>query len=162
MIRKKVLIAGALVIAAVVFGSKIVLYQKYRYPSEEFYGKKLYSEVVYHCSYKEKAIGKALVGQAVKISQYEGTEQEAENEIGYVGALEEYYLFQDKKAIAQEMTFQLITCKINGDDGHVWVVYTSAVHRNDGTTGYSTDILTLWDIENQGGRWVVTRIIEAP
>lgn len=60
-----------------------------------------------------------------------------------MGALGKYYLFQDKKAIEQEITFRLITCKITGDDGHVWIVYTSRIYRNDDTTGSSTDILPL-------------------
>lgn len=87
MVRKKMFVAGIpvivlLVIATAVFGRKVIVYQEYRYPNEKFYGKELYSEITYNCSDREKEIGKMLLDQTVKISQYKDTEQEAGMNLG--------------------------------------------------------------------------------
>lgn len=86
------LIILALVIIAILCWQKKALYDEYRYPNEDFYGKELYSEICYDCSAYEAEIGNALVDKAIEVAKYTGTE-EAEKEIGDVGALSRFYYY---------------------------------------------------------------------
>lgn len=139
------------------------LYEKYRYPNEEFYGKELYSEIDDNCSDYELEIGNEIVLKGYKVLKYSGTEHDSESEIGDVGALSRYFYFNTKNVASQRGSFQLITCKISGNYGHVWVAYTCERYDENGTLlNASDDVLTLWYIENQGDKWEVVKVLEAP
>ena len=139
------------------------LYEEYRYPNEEFYGKELYSEIDYECSDYESKVGNEIANRGLEVLQYSGTEQDAETEMGNVGALGQYYCFHTKNAVLQKGTLKFITCKTVGNEGHVWVVYTCGKYDENGSlVNGSSDILSLWHIEKQGDEWFVVRIQEAP
>lgn len=139
------------------------LYEEYRYPNEEFYGKELYSEIDHKCSDHESEVGNVIVNKGLEVLQYTGTESDAETEMGDVGALSRYYRFQTSNTVSQEGTFQFITCKLSGDEGHVWVACTCKGYDENGNqvAGFS-DVLSLWYIENREGEWYVVRVQEAP
>ena len=142
---------------------KSELYVKYRYPNEEFFGEELYCEIDYKCSDFESEIGHMLIDKAIRVAEYTGSEQEADKEMGDVGALSDYYLFKLRGAVSQEMTFRFITCKIDEDEGHVWVVCTRIKYEESGKgINVGSNILTLWDIEYQDGEWRVVESREAP
>lgn len=139
------------------------LYGEYQYPNEDFYGKELYSEINYKCSAYETKVGNEIVSKGLAIMQYTGTEQDAETEMGDEDALSEYYYFNAKNVVSQEGTLKFITCKLSGKEGHVWVVYTlKRYYKNGSLESSSSDILSLWCIENEGNEWRVTEIREAP
>lgn len=140
------------------------LYQQYQYPNEEFYGKKLYSEIDYKCSDYEAEVGNQILHKAIEVAEYTGTKQEAENEIGEVGALERYYYFDSKDAVSQEVEFQFITCKLTEDTGHVWVVSTVLRVNENGKRASNSgrDCLDLWYIEKQGEEWQVVKAVSSP
>lgn len=140
------------------------LYEKYRYPYEEFYGKDLYSEITYDCPEDESEIGNIMVGRAFEIANYTGTEQNAETEMGDVGALSRYYYFDSKDAITQEADFNLITCKINDNEGHVWVETTILRQDKNGENagGGCREALSLWYIEYQNNQWNVVWASDGP
>ena len=99
----------------------------------------------------------------MEVSEYSGTKETAEKEMGDVGALSEYYYFDMKGAVTQEATFQFITCKITGDEGHVWVVTARRGYDPEGKiNGSRGEGLAIWYIENQEGNWYVTRVRETP
>lgn len=139
------------------------MYEEYRYPNEDFYGKELYSEINCNCSAYETEVGIEIVNKGLAILQYTGTKQDAEAEMGDVDALSEYYYFDAKNAVSQEGTLKFITCKLSGNEGHVWVVYTLKRYDKYGNLeSSSSDILSLWYIEKQGNEWHVAEIHEAP
>lgn len=139
------------------------MYEEYQYPNEDFFGKEIYSEINYRCSAYEAKIGNELVNKGLAIMQYTGTKQDAEAEMGDADALGEYYYFNAKNAVSQEGTLKFITCKLSGNKGHVWVVYTLKRYNERGSLeSSSSDILSLWCIENQGSEWHVAEIREAP
>lgn len=139
------------------------LYEKYRYPNEEFYGKDLYSEIDYECSEYESEVGNMIIDRAFEVARYSGAEQDSETEMGNVGALSIFYYFHNKHVVSQKVDFKFITCKITENKGHVWVVYTHVGYDNSGTrVTSSSNILSLWYIEKEGDGWYVVRIQEAP
>ena len=167
--KKFILTAGLLltvllVISGVKCWKTYKLYEKYRYPNEEFYGKELYSEILYECSVYETKIGNDLLERAVKVAEYTGTKEQAETETGDVGALSKYFYFDTKDAIVQEADFQFITCKITGNEGHIWVGAT--IHRFDengeNAGGGGKDMLSLWYIEYQESEWHVVKVLSSP
>lgn len=131
-----------LIILMIKSWKKYELYDKYHYPNEEFYGKELYSEITYDCSEYEAEIGKDMLDMAMKSDEYTGT---------------------SGNAVSQNVTLQLITCKISGNEGHVWVVYTRKGYDENGAlVNVSSNILSLWYIERQGSEWSITQVREAP
>ena len=59
-----------------------------------------------------------------------------------------------------DATFEFITCKITGDEGHVWVVTTlESRYRDSGEIASGGwDILSLWHIEEADDNWQVTEV----
>lgn len=141
-----------------------ILYERYRYPNEGFFGKDLYSEITYDSTEYESEIGNRIVDRAYEVARYTGTEQDAETEMGDVGALDQYYYFDSKDAKAQEADFQLITCKITENEGHVWLAIS--LHRYDENGEYASggcnNILSLWRIEYRDNEWYVVDTSAAP
>lgn len=170
--RKKVILTGSLLIFLlgilwISFGKKFMLYEKYRYPNEEFFGKKLYAEITHNCSDYELEIGNSVLDKAIKVAEHTGTEKDV-GELGDVGALSQYYYYSQEvpseyETAYQELKFQFITCKVTKDKGHVWVVYTRIMKdKNEKVIAGSWDILSLWEIEKQDGEWYAVKISEAP
>lgn len=139
------------------------LYEEYRYPNEKFYGKDLYSEIDHKCSDYESEVGNEVVNKGLEVLQYTGTEQNAETEIGDVGALSRYYCFNTRNTVSQEGILRFVTCKISGNEGHVWVVRTCKGYDENGNlVNISSDCLSLWYIESRGDEWYVVQVQEAP
>ena len=116
------LFLGLLIIVALGYCKKnkmSALYKEYRYPNEEYYGKDLYSEIDYKCSDYELQVGNEIVNKGLEVLQYTGTEQDAEAEMGDVGALSRYYYFDRKNVVSQDGNFRFITCRISGNEGHI-------------------------------------------
>ncbi len=151
------------VTVTVPYCKKYILYEKYRYPNEEFYGKELYSEIGYHCSDYEKDVGNTLLDKAIMVSEYRGSEKDAESELGEVGALSRYYYYNTKGTSEQKAELQFITCKISGESGHIWLNSTVLNYDENGKCfSGGRDMLTLWYIEKNGEEWFVEQVIETP
>ena len=140
------------------------LYEHYRYPNEDFFGKTLYSEIDYECSADEAKVADMILDRALQVAEYTGTQQEAEVRLGDVGALSRYYYFDKKAAVTQEAHFKFITCMLTEDKGHIWVASTILRYDDNGeyVPGGGRDILTLWYIEYQEHEWQVVQVKEAP
>lgn len=140
------------------------LYKHYKYYGEDFYGEELYSEIDYKCSDYEVEIGNMLVDKLREVAAYVGPEEEADY-IEELGELNEFYIFNigDSNAVSQEVSLEFITCKIDDDEGHVWVVYTrDGFDKNGEWICGSFDCLMLWYIEKIDDEWVVVRNREQP
>ncbi|MCM1496279.1 MAG: hypothetical protein NC089_10850 [Bacteroides sp.] len=156
------LIFAGLTIFIIVFGRKRKLYEEYRY-CESYFGKELYSEIIYTCSDYESEIGNRLVNKAVEVSAYLGVKENVADKMEDVGVLNQYYYFYRKNAASQDTTFQFVTCKINGNTGHVWVLSKSIWYDANGERIESAgEHPVLWYIEKSGDEWKVVQIDEQP
>lgn len=144
-------------------GKMSKLYEEYRYPNEEFYGKELYAEIDHECSGHELEIGNEIINKGLEVLRYAGLEQDVETSIGDVGALSKYFYFNRENSVVQEGNFQFVTCKVSENKGHVWVVCTYKGYDENGKqVNSSSDVLALWYVEKQGDEWCVVKIREAP
>lgn len=111
----------------------------------------MYSEIDDKCSEYELEIDNMVIDRATEVSDYIDIMENAESELGDVGALSRYYYFNSENAVMQDVNFQIVTSKINLDKGHVWVVYNLVRYDKEGEQINScSDILTLWNIEKYG------------
>lgn len=142
---------------------KSKLYREYIY-AEEYYGKEKYSEIDYRCSEDEAEVGNMIIETAYQVVNYTGLEENAEREIGDVGALEEFYYFKENTQIKHQYgDFQFVTCKINENRGTVWVIVT--VKRYDENEKFLSGIRdnpSRFEIEKQGEKWIVTNVDMVP
>ena len=140
------------------------LYEHYQFPNEDFFGKTLYSEIDYEYSADEAEVANEILSRAIQVAEYTGTEQDSDTQMGDVGALSKYYLYNSKHAATQDVDFELITCKITEEKGHIWVASTIFRYNEDGqyVSGGGRDILTLWNIEYQDQEWKVMQVKECP
>ena len=136
------------------------IYERYRYPAEEFYGKELYSEIDYICTEEERKAGDKLVKTALSILSCSGEESLNQE----VGGLKAYYAKESYPDTAFTVCeVRQITTKIMGERGHVWAVYSVKRFGKDGEiVNQSEDILTLWIIEKKNGEYLVASVVEAP
>lgn len=157
------ILAGlALAIVIIIFCRKYKLYEEYRY-CESYFGKELYSEIIYTCSNYESEVGNMMVNKAAEVSAYLGGKEDIEDYIEDVGALNEYYYFHVKNAASQESIFQFVTCKISSNTGHVWVLSKSIWYDANGERVASVgEHPVLWYIERFGDEWQVVEIDEQP
>lgn len=92
----------------------------------------------------------------------QGTEEDIPN-MEDTDELEDFYYFTVKDAKTQEIELKLITCIINGNEGHVWLDYSLVRYGENGKiVNSSNDILLLCYIEKQWGEWKVVQTKEAP
>lgn len=140
------------------------LYEHYQYPNEAFYGQTLYSEIDYECTAYEADVALTILNRAHLVAEYTGAAQDAEDQLGDVGALDKYYYFDTKDAVTQEVNFKFITCKITDIGGHLWVATTMLRYDENGnrTPGGGRDILSLWYIKEENNEWHVVKTLESP
>ncbi len=156
------LVLAVLVSITMVAVKKILLYKQYQYPNESFFGKELYSEITHTSSSYEKEIGMMIKTKIEEIAGCQGTEEDIPN-MEDTDALEDFYYFTVKDAKTQEIKLKLITCIINGNEGHVWLDYSLVRYGENGKiVNSSNDILLLCYIEKQWGEWKVVQTKEAP
>ncbi len=173
--KKKILITSAICLLIFVLLVIVILrykgksymselYEKYRYPNEEVYGKDLYSEIDFECSEYESEVGNMIIDRAFEVARYTGTEQDSEREMGDVGALSRYYYFNSKNAHTQEANFKFITCQITDNEGHVWVETTVLRRDINGKNagGGCRGVLSLWCIEYRDNEWYVVWASDGP
>lgn len=129
------------------------LYEKYEW-AEEFYGKKLYSEIDYKSTKEEEMIGKEIAKQMVVALSYIGDPEDAKE----VGELKHFYWFNQGsgRPVSQKCKATLLTTKITKNTGHVWLSYMVTRYDKDGEIiNYTGDGPTLLYIEKINNEWIV-------
>lgn len=123
------------------------IYKKYRV-YKEFYGEDLYKEIDYESTEEEQEIGEEIVSKFEQVLQYTGTEEMADES---VGELKRFYWFPFYiQPSSCKSSVSLITTKIQGDEGHVWVSYFVCRYDEDDTLINGTgDGITLLYIEKK-------------
>lgn len=132
-------------------------YEKYL-PYKSYFGLS-YSTIDYQCSEKEKAEVADVLTLAKRVFSYVGTETNADKN---VGALTRYYRYTDTLSFnSVDLQLDLITAKVNRNNGYMWVVYSVNRYDNNGNiVNGSSDIPCYWKIEKRSNQWIVTDIIE--
>lgn len=170
--KKRLLWAAG--IAAVVLLSGITayavtdLYRKYK-PYEYFFKNgevNVFRTLNHTCTEEERQAVRPVLEKAESVFRYIGTEAEADLSFG---PLARYYHFAEdgNPDIAKiDLTLNLITAKIDGDEGYMWVEYCIDSYDSKGELCYSSGseeekILSYWEIRRIDGNWEVVRIIEA-
>lgn len=132
--------------------------EKYKF-CEEFYGKDLYKEIDYKSTEKEQEIGEEIALMMKTTLEYVGEEEDAVED---VGELKRYYYFPHyAKPFSCQCNVSVITTKVEGNKGHVWLTYSVARYDSDGSLMCSAgDVLTLLYIEEENDVWKVVKIEE--
>lgn len=121
-------------------------YENYKF-FKSYYGLKYYS-LDYKYTEEEYNAVQPLIETAKEVFT---CSVEKANSYKDIGALSRYCSYYDE----DELHFELVTAKINGDTGFMWIIHSNQKYEN-------TDILAYWKIEKMGGSWTVTDITEAP
>lgn len=134
------------------------IYEKYEI-YKEFYGKKLYVEIDYKSTQYEKKVGTEIAERMENVLEYVGDESNANTD---VGALQRYYWFPfHKKPSSCKCEVNLLTTKLDGDTGHVWVSYwVTRLDENDEVINFTGDGPALLYIKKEGSSWIVADIDE--
>jgi len=138
------------------------LYQQYKYPNEHFFGKQVYSEILYEYTDEEKSVGDAILETARAIFSHLGGKDRANDT---VGALFRYYFNEDMAS--EEHGLELVAVKLEGPAGWMWVAYHRRAFDSNGNLAYGSGsqqhkILARWELNQADNGWIVTKVSEAP
>lgn len=164
--KKKILVITIIFIIAIVVYRCVFfetdLYKKYKYPNEEFFGKEVYSRIDHRATQSERSVGMELFDKVRLVSEYTGTEEDADY-VEEIGELNDFYYFTRVGAASQKVDLTFITCELDEDNGMIWVEYDRRYFDEKGEfIGGSSDVLMLWNIEKIDGKWIVVNSREAP
>lgn len=108
---------------------------------------------------KETEIGESVLETAQKVFTYVGDEKDADKN---VGELYRYYAFVKAplEVKSSEAKLELITTKITGNRGEMWVEYSRMAAYANEEGGYGGEALCLWKLKKTDGKWIVTGVKE--
>jgi hypothetical protein len=161
-------IAAAVLLSGITTYAVTDLYRKYK-PYEYFFKNgevNVFRTLNHTCTEEERQTVQPVLEKAESVFRYIGTEAEADLS---VGPFTRYYHFAEdgNPDIAKiDLTLNLITAKIDGDEGYMWVEYCIDSYDSKGELCYSSGteeekILSYWEIRRIDRNWEVVRIIEA-
>ena len=138
------------------------LYKRHKVPYEEILGKESYSEIDYKCTDYESEVGNMLIEKVRAVAEYTGKKEDAEY-VEEIGELNKFYYFHYAGAVTQDVTLTFITCKIEGDNGRVWVEYSRKCYDENGQVCNSCSRwLMIWYIEKVDDVWTIVSNKEVP
>ena len=166
--RKKAFRVGAVIAAVVVtLGVLLHIFPVYRMAYiglNDFYSTDQMAKALYIGSMADRREAQAVLRLADKAFN-DVRSTRAENEEEY-GLLARYATPTDSYGdmAFNEHSLELWSAHLDGDEGWIWVFYSSETFRHDGTTARgSWRIPALWKVEkNDTGEWVVVQIREHP
>lgn len=164
--KKKLLVITIICIISIVVYKCVFfetdLYKKYKYPNEEFFGKEVYSRIDHKATQSERSVGMEMFDKVRLVSEYTGTEEDADY-VEEIGELNDFYYFTRVGAASQKVDLTFITCELDDENGMIWVEYDRRYFDEKGEfIGGSSDVLMLWSIEKIDGKWMVVNSSEAP
>lgn len=125
---------------------------------ESYFGPTLFSTLTYVANDNARETVAPILASAEDIFCHTGNLETANQD---VGELVRYYQDNNAGIASVQLDLRLVTAKISGSQGFMWVIYTikrfddHCVMRNG-----SADVLSYWEINNNDGRWQVTAIVE--
>lgn len=120
----------------------------------------VYATIDYDYNEEDSIVAESILHTAQEVFTYIGDQSEANQ---HVGALSRYYRFNQEYPTAEvDLDINLITAKINGNNGYLWIKYSVQRIDDEGNIIYgSWDILSHWKIESNNDGWYVSEIIES-
>ena len=166
--RQKAFRVGAMIAAIIIaIGVLLHIFPVYRMAYiglNDYYSADQMAKALYIGSVADRREAQAVLRLADKAFM-DVRSTRAENEEEY-GLLARYATPTDSygDVAFNEHSLELWSAHLDGDEGWIWVFYSSETFRHDGTTARgSWRIPALWKVEkNDTGEWVVVQIREHP
>ena len=93
------------------------------------------------------------------------TDARAEEEFGKLAR----FCVTDEDAVSEQHAINLVSARFTGHTGYMWVSYyqtaydkNHAVTSGNGGKSIGSQILSRWELSQDGGKWTVTAIREHP
>lgn len=161
--RKKIII----VLAIAFFCAVIILIYFYKKESErmdaelfkdpdiDFFGEELMKELNHKASAEEKAVADQVLAYASEVA----AGKVKDDSIIYT----RYSPYTEDDCKTSKLSIKMLTCIINGEDGHLWVGYSHNMYDSEGNLLRSSGVpRSLWYIKKENETWKVTSIREHP
>ena len=135
-----------------------VLYFGNYTPNKEYFGDE-YKQIIYPTSISDYITAKEILKEADNALSTITNNETAEKNFGELG----YLCVTDDDAVTEKHKLKFISANFSDDEGYVWVKYSSEAYDKNGEVTFgSWDILSRWELEKKGNKWVVTSIKEHP
>ena len=149
-----------IVIIIVVMGALIgVLYiyyepiNKYDKTVADFFGRDILKELKHKSNKEEIEISNQILNYAKEVSEGQVVDDSK------LYKFYSPYSYNGCKRV--ELNVEMITCKISGDEGHLWVkTHYKRYDKNDEVFSFGSVPLSLWYIKKVNQKWVVENIKE--
>lgn len=149
--------AGFSLIADPPTAAPVSAFEKYN-GYERYFGPTLFSTLAYVASDNEIDTVAPILASAEDVFCHMGNLETANQD---VGELVRYYQNNNAGIASVQLDLRLVTVKISGSQGYMWVIYTIKRFDDHGVMrNGSADVLSYWEIKNNDGRWQVTAIVE--
>ena len=167
--QKKAIRVGAIIAAIIIaLGVLIHIFPVYRIlyiGLDDYYSTEQITKALYIGSASDRREAQSVLRLADKaFIDVRSTREENEEEYGllarYATVKSEHYV----DVAFNEHSLELWSAHLDGDEGWIWVFYSSETFNHDGSTACgSWRIPSLWKVEkNDIGEWVVVDIFEHP
>lgn len=156
IIRVAIIVISLLLLVGV--SRAAILYFGNMNPNKEHFGDK-YIQVIYPTSISDYLTAKDVIKEAEKSLSTITTDDQAEQKFGQLGRL----CITDDKAVSETHDLDFIAANFSGDDGYMWVKYSSQAYDKNGENTYgSLDVLSRWELKKIKDEWTVISIDEHP
>ena len=161
--RKKIIIVLAIVLFCVVI---ILIYfnkkeserkdaELYQDPDIDFFGEELMKELDHKASAEEKAVADQVLAYASEVA----AGKVKDDSIVYSC----YSPYTEVDCKTSKLSIKMLTCIINGEEGHLWVEYSHNMYDSEGNLLKSSGVpRSLWYLKKENETWKVTSIREHP
>lgn len=165
--KKKTCIILALLLAAgfaaVLFRTCFV-YWSFLSPNKSYFGDD-YVQVLYPTGIRDYHIAKGVLDDAEAAFSCITTDAHAEEEFGKLAR----FCVTDEDAVSEQHAINLVSARFTRHTGYMWVsYYQTAYDKNhtvtsgNGGKSIGSQILSRWELSQDGGKWTVTAIREHP
>ena len=127
----------------------------YQDPDIDFFGEELMKELDHKASEEEKAVADQVLAYASEVA----AGKVKDDSIVYT-----YYSpYTEVDCKTSKLSIKMLTCIINGEDGHLWVEYSHNMYDSEGNLLNSSGVpRSLWYLKKENETWKVTSIREHP
>ena len=124
-------------------------------PDIDFFGEELMKELDHKASADEKAVADQVLAYASEV---------AAGKVKDDSIVYKYYSpYTVSNCKISKLSIKMLTCLINGEEGHLWVGYSHNMYDSEGDLLRSSGVSrSLWYIKKENETWKVTSIREHP
>lgn len=154
----RILIVGLCILFFIAALRTALVYCGNYYPNKDYFGNE-YTQIIYPTSISDYLIAREVLKEADKALSTITNLERAEANFGELG----YLCVTDNDAVTEKHKLEFISACFSGDEGYIWVKYSSEAYNKDGDVTFgSWRILSKWQLEKRDNQWVVISINEHP